>query len=370
MEFRAECLVVGAGVIGLAVARQLAIAGLEVLVVEKEPVFGSATSSRNSEVIHAGIYYPPGSLKAALSIRGRKALYRYLEERAVPHRRTGKLIVATSESQLPALRAIEDRAIKCGVHDLSFIDRKEALDLEPNLECVAALHSPSTGIVDSHALMQSYIADVEAAGGIIAFNTEVVSGVVEADEVHLQMRDRGSGSEFDIRTNLLVNSAGLDAQRLVRSIAGFPAASIPEIFFAKGNYFSVSQRKVFSRLIYPVPVEGGLGVHLTMDLDGNMRFGPDVEWADRVDYSVDALRSAAFYDEIRRYWPALQEGSLAPAYCGIRPKLSGPGQPAADFRIDGPQQHGIKSIVNLFGIESPGLTSSLALAEHVSSLVL
>ncbi|MCW4116745.1 NAD(P)/FAD-dependent oxidoreductase [Aurantimonas sp. MSK8Z-1] len=364
-----DCIVAGAGVVGLAIARRLALAGRQVMVVESADMFGSGTSSRSSEVIHAGIYYPAGSLKAELCVAGRKALYAYAAERGVPHRRTGKLIVATDEAQLPKLEAIMRHAANCGVDDLSLISGEEAVALEPALACVAAVHSPSTGIVDSHVLMQSLLADLEAAGGELVLNTEILSGRLTDGEIRLMTRDRASGETFEVSTALLVNATGLAAAQLAARIDGFPGKHVPQLLYAKGNYFAAPGRSPFSRLIYPVPVDGGLGVHLTFDLAGQIRFGPDVEWIERIDYGVDPARSADFDAEIRRYWPGLPAGGLTPAYCGIRPKLSGPGQPAADFRIDMAATHGVAGIVNLFGVESPGLTASLAIAEHVAAAV-
>ena len=361
-----DCVVAGAGVVGLAIARRLALAGREVLVLEAADHFGSETSSRNSEVIHAGIYYPVGSLKAQLCVAGRKALYAYAAERHVPHARTGKLIVATSEAQVARLGEIKEKAARCGVDDLVLLSGAEAMEMEPALTCVAALHSPATGIIDSHALMQSYLGDLEAAGGQVVFNTTIASGRLEDGGVRLVTRDRASGEETEITTDLLVNAAGLHAQRLAGAVEGFPVDHVPAATYAKGNYFAAPGRTPFERLIYPVPEDGGLGVHLTFDLGGQMRFGPDVEWIDGIDYGVDPDRAAGFYAEIRRYWPGLPDDSLTPAYSGIRSKLSGPGQPAADFRIDGPQVHGVDAMVNLFGIESPGLTASLAIADHVA----
>ncbi|MEF2552816.1 NAD(P)/FAD-dependent oxidoreductase [Aurantimonas sp. A2-1-M11] len=361
-----DCIVVGAGVVGLAIARRLALAGREVLVLEAADHFGSETSSRNSEVIHAGIYYPVGSLKADLCVAGRRMLYDYAAERHVPHARTGKLIVATAEAQVSRLDEIAGKAARCGVDDLALLTGEAAMAMEPALTCVAALHSPSTGIIDSHALMQSYLGDLDTAGGQVVFNTTIVSGRIEDGAVRLATRDRATGEETEITTDLLVNAAGLGAQRLAGAIDGFQSAHVPAAMYAKGNYFAAPGRTPFQRLIYPVPEDGGLGVHLTFDLGGQMRFGPDVEWINGVDYGVDPGRAAGFYEEIRRYWPGLPDDSLTPAYSGIRPKLSGPGQPAADFRIDGPRVHGVDGVVNLFGIESPGLTASLAIAEHVA----
>lgn len=362
-----ECVVAGAGVVGLAIARRLALSGVETLILEAADAIGTETSSRNSEVIHAGIYYAPGSLKARLCVEGRARLYAYAAERNIPHRRCGKLIVATAPEQEAVLETIRQRAAASGVHDLQLLTAAEAREMEPALACTAALHSPSTGIVDSHALMLALLGDAEGAGASLGLNTAIVSGQIAPGEIVLTTRDRASGETFELTTERLVNAAGLGANALVSSLAGFPAARVPPLRLARGCYFSVTGRPAFSRLVYPVPEPGGLGVHLTLDLAGNMRFGPDVEWIDRVDYTVDPARADRFYAEIRRYWPALREGSLAPAYSGIRPKLSGPGDPAADFAIEGPERHGVAGLVNLFGIESPGLTSSLAIAEAVAA---
>jgi len=363
-----DCVVAGAGVVGLAIARALALSGREVLVVEKAAAIGTGTSSRNSEVIHAGLHYAPGSLKARLCVEGRERLYAYCREHGVAHRRTGKLTVAVEPNQLDRLRAIQTNALSCGVGDLELLTRSEAESLEPALTCAAALLSPSTGIVDSQALMLSLRGDAEAAGASFAMLTVVSGASIETDGIRIDTRD-ADGEGFTLKAGALVNAAGLDAQALAGRIEGFPQDLVPPLWLARGNYFALSGRSPFSRLIYPVPVHGGLGVHLTLDMSGSARFGPDVEWIDSVDYTVDPGRSAAFYDEIRRYWPGLADGVLQPAYAGVRPKLSGPGQPTADFIVQGPADHGAGQIVNLFGIESPGLTSSLAIADHVVELL-
>ena len=361
-----DCVVVGAGVIGLAVARQLVLDGHETLLVERQEAFGTGTSSRHSEVIHAGIYYPAGSLKAQLCLRGRELLYEYCAARGIDHRRCGKLIVATQPGQVADLERIAAAARCNGVENLYPIGRDEALRLEPSLQCVAALVSPSTGIIDSHGYMLSLLGDAESKGATLALLSTVsalrpVDGVVElwvSEEPQPLLKARW-----------VVNCAGLHAPELARRIEGFPAAHVPRAWYAKGNYFTLAGRAPFSRLIYPVPEPGGLGVHLTLDLGGQARFGPDVEWIDALDYSVDPRRSEQFYAAIRAYWPKLRDGQLAPAYAGIRPKISGPGEPVADFRIDGPATHGVAGIVNLFGIESPGLTASLAIAECVGEII-
>lgn len=344
------------------------MSGREVVVIEKADAIGTVTSSRNSEVIHAGLYYAPGSLKARLCVEGRRLLYAYCAEHGIGHRRAGKLIVASEPGQADGLQAIEANAKRCGVGDLELLTRGEAESLEPALTCTGALLSPSTGIVDSHALMLSLRGDAEAAGASFAFLTSVAGAAIEAGGIRIDTRD-ASGEGFSLEADTFVNAAGLDAQAVAGRIEGFPRGLIPHQWLARGNYFALPGRSPFSRLIYPVPVEGGLGVHLTLDLAGNARFGPDVEWIDGVDYTVDPGRSAVFYAAIRRYWPDLADGALQPAYAGIRPKLSGPGQPAADFQIQGPADHGAGRIVNLFGIESPGLTASLAIADHVVELL-
>ncbi|WP_137893997.1 NAD(P)/FAD-dependent oxidoreductase [Ramlibacter sp. 2FC] len=360
-----DVVVVGAGVVGLAVARALALQGREVMVLEAADAIGTGTSSRNSEVIHAGIYYPQGSLKAQLCVRGKELLYAYCAERAIAHRRCGKLIVATSEAQRPQLAEIRAKAAANGVPDLAPLTREAALALEPQLECVAALHSPSTGIVDSHALMLSLLGDLEHAGGLLALNSPLRSARVEGAAIVLTAED---GTELAARS--LVNAAGLRATDLARRFAGLDPRHVPRAHYAKGNYFSLSGRSPFQRLIYPVPEAAGLGVHLTLDLGGQAKFGPDVQWVDRPDdLVVDPARGQAFYAEVRRYWPGLPDGALLPGYAGIRPKISGPGQPAADFLIQGPREHGVPGLVNLFGIESPGLTSCLAIGEYVGELL-
>lgn len=360
-----DCVVIGAGVVGLAVGRALALQGREVLVLESEGAIGTGTSSRNSEVIHAGIYYPQGSLKARLCVQGRDLLYAYADARGVPHRRCGKLIVATSDAQVAALRSIQARAAANGVHDLVLIDAAQAQALEPALRCVAALHSPSTGIIDSHALMLSLQGDLEHAGGLLALRSGVASAQVRAEGIVLRMAD---GGEWLCET--VVNAAGLQAPALARRFDGLAPGHVPEAHWAKGNYFVLAGRAPFSRLIYPVPEAAGLGVHLTLDLGGQAKFGPDVQWVDSPDeLVVDPARGEAFYAEVRRYWPALADGALMPGYAGMRPKISGPGEPAADFLIQGPQDHGVPGLVNLFGIESPGLTSSLAIADRVTGLL-
>jgi len=357
-----ECVVVGAGLVGLAVAGALARAGREIVILEAEDAIGTHTSSRNSEVIHAGIYYPKGSLKARACVQGRRLLYDYCASHGVPHRRCGKLIVATDEAQVPELKSIQKRANENGVTDVVEISAGEAMRMEPALHCVAALHSPSTGIVDSHALMLAYLGDAEAAGAMLGLKSSLEKVVFTGQDFELQI------GETRIKTAMLVNSAGLRAPSVARLIDGFPAGKIPPELYAKGNYYSLAGRPPFSRLVYPVPEPGGLGVHVTLDMGGQARFGPDVEWVERISYEVDPRRADRFYAAIRRYWPGLPDGALAPGYAGIRPKISAPGAPAADFVIQGPAEHGLPGLVNLFGIESPGLTASLALADDVVKL--
>jgi L-2-hydroxyglutarate oxidase LhgO len=361
-----DTVVIGAGVVGLAVARALALAGREVVILEAENAIGTGTSSRNSEVIHAGIYYPRGSLKAQLCVEGKRLLYAYCAEHGVPHRRCGKLIVATSEAQRHELDAIRAKAAANGVDDLRLLSRAEALALEPALVCVAALESPSTGIVDSHALMLALQGDAEAHGAMLALCSPVKSGRIEGDHFVLEV----AGDEpMQLAARRVVNCGGLHAQAIAAALQGFPARCVPPTYYAKGNYYSLAGRAPFSRLIYPVPEAAGLGVHLTLDLGRQARFGPDVEWIDHIDYSVDPKRADSFYSAIRRYWPALADHALAPAYSGIRPKLGAPTEPAADFVIQGPREHGVPGLVNLFGIESPGLTASLAIGARVAALM-
>lgn len=357
-----DCVVIGAGVVGLAVARALAANGREVIVLEAAEAIGTSTSSRNSEVIHAGLYYPRGSLKAALCVRGREMLYEYCAARNVAHSRAGKLLVATAPNQIPQLEAILTRGKENGVFDLTRISGSEAQELEPALECVAAVYSPQTGIVDSHQLMLALQGDAEHNGAVIALRSPVESIDATTNGFVVNV---GGEVPTTVRAACIVNSAGLHANALARRIRGLDARHVPPLYLARGNYFSVSSRVPFSRLIYPMPNEAGLGVHLTLDLGGQARFGPDVEWIDSIDYDVDPQRADAFYAQIRSYWPALPDGALQPAYAGIRPKLSGPGEPAADFMIQGAAAHGVRGLVNLFGIESPGLTASLAIAQRV-----
>jgi L-2-hydroxyglutarate oxidase LhgO len=367
-----DVIVVGAGVVGLAVARELAVAGSSVVLIEREGGFGAGVSSRNSEVIHAGLYYPPGSLKAQLCVRGKHLLYEFAQARGVPHRRCGKLIVATSEAELPALDTIASRAAEAGVSDLQRLDRAQCKAIESQVEALAALISPSSGIVDSHALMTALLAEAEAHGALLALR----SPFDRARRAPAGWVVHTAGSEpFEIGCRWIIDAAGIAAQAVALAIESFPGRAIPPQRLAKGHYFALPGRAPFSRLVYPTPVDGGLGVHLTLDLGGQARFGPDVEWLPAatdeaaLDYAVDPTRREAFEASVRRYWPGLPAGALQPAYTGVRPKLSGPGEPAADFVIDGPARHGVPGVVALFGIESPGLTASLAIAERVRAIV-
>ncbi len=360
-----DVVVIGAGVIGLAVARALALQGREVMVLEAADGIGTGTSSRNSEVIHAGIYYPQGSLKARLCVEGKALLYSYCEQRGVGHSRCGKLIVATQVSQLDQLQAIIDKAVANGVFDLRLLTREQAQALEPQLECVAAVHSPSTGIVDSHALMLALQGELEAAGGMVVLNSPLATASCAQGAITLVADD---GTVLQARS--VVNAAGLLAQALARRFAGLAAQHVPPSHYAKGNYFTLAGRSPFSRLIYPVPEAAGLGVHLTLDLGGQAKFGPDVQWVDSPDdLVVDPARGEVFYAEVRKYWPALPDGALQAGYAGIRPKIQAPSGSARDFLIQGPSEHGVTGLVNLFGIESPGLTSALAIGRHVADLL-
>jgi L-2-hydroxyglutarate oxidase LhgO len=361
-----ECVVAGAGVIGLAIARQLSRSGREVLVLDAEGGIGTITSSRNSEVIHAGIYYPHNSLMAQLCVAGRKALYAYCSEHGIPHRDCGKLIVATDAAETDRLAAIRQHAARNGVDDLRLISKAEAYELEPALSCTAALLSPSTGIIDSHSYMLALRGEAEAAGASFAFKAPLEAAATTADGFTL---DVGGSEPLTIGCKLLVNACGLSAPAIARSIKGMPADRVPTAYLAKGNYFSLSRRAPFSRLIYPVPVPGGLGVHLTLDLAGQARFGPDVEWIDAVDYAVDPARAEKFYPAIRRYWPGLPDGALQPSYAGIRPKIVPPAVANQDFIVQGQSEHGVAGLINLFGIESPGLTASLAIADLVAHML-
>jgi len=366
---RVQAVVVGAGVVGLAVARALAQAGRETIVAETQAGIGQGVSSRNSEVIHAGLYYAPGSLKARLCVRGKELLYALCASHGVEHSRCGKLTVANSEDEVRALRALQDRAAANGV-PVEFLSADEAHALEPALRCIAALHSPSTGIVDSHGFMLALQGDLERAGGMVALGSRVVSARLSrrAGEPHVLRFADGT----ELGCDVLVNSASLHAPALARRFEGLDARFVPREWFAKGNYYALSGRAPFTHLIYPAPADAHLGTHLTLDLGGQAKFGPDIEWLDvaapeQIDYAVDPARAEGFYAEVRRYWPELPDGALAPSYSGVRPKIHGPREKAPDFRIDGPALHGVPGLVNLFGIESPGLTSALAIAEHLEA---
>jgi len=361
-----DCIVIGAGVVGLAIARRLGQMGQETLILEREAHFGTITSSRNSEVIHAGIYYPKGSAKARLCLQGKHQLYDYCDRHGVPYRRCGKLIVATDDAQHADLMRIRGAAADNGVTDLRWLERDEALAREPALHCTAALLSPSTGIIDSHAYMLSLLGQAEDGGATLAALSPVTRLRADPDGIALWVEGE---DEPLLKARCVINSAGIDAPAIAACVEGLAESHRPQAYYAKGSYFTLAGRAPFSQLVYPVPEPGGLGVHLTLDLAGQARFGPDVEWVDSPDYSVDIRRADRFYAAIRRYWPGLKDDSLAPGYAGIRPKISGPGQPAADFEIVGPATHGVAGLVNLFGIESPGLTASLAIADEVGDLV-
>jgi L-2-hydroxyglutarate oxidase LhgO len=362
---RTDVVVAGAGVIGLAIARALAMAGREVVIVEREERFGSITSSRNSEVIHAGLYYPRDSLKARLCVEGRRMLYRYCAVRGIAHRGCGKMIFAATAEQVPELEALARRGAENGVDDLQLMSGACVRVIEPELKAKAGLYSPSTGIIDSHGLMLSLLGEAEEHGAVIAYRTEITGAESKGGGIEIRV---GGEEKPSLSANLLINAAGLDAPALARRIGGLPKEAVPPSWLARGCYFTVTGRVPFKRLIYPLPEPGGLGIHLTLDLAGQARFGPDVEWIEKIDYRVDPGRATAFAAAIRRYWPDLDPSRLGPSYSGIRPKLSGPGMPAADFCIRGPSENGGLPVINLFGIESPGLTASLAIAEHVKSL--
>ena len=361
----ADCVVVGAGVVGLAVARTLAVAGREVLLLEGESRIGEHTSSRNSEVIHAGLYYKKGSLRQRLFPRAVHLLYAYCAQHGVPHRRLGKLVVARNAEEAQRLRQHMAHAIAAGVTDLEWLEPDQAQKLEPNLACHAAYLSPSSGIVDSHALMLAYRAELELNRGVVVLRAPVTAGAITSNGIEITV---GGNEPTTLRCKTLVNCAGHGAPALARAIANFPTGAVPLSYFRRGVYFSVTGRP-FKRLIYPIHGPGGMDIHAVIDLAGNVRFGPDAEWVDHLDYSVDPARAEAFYRSIRAFWPGLPDGALSPAYAGIRPKISGPDEPAADFVIAGPADHGVANLVNLFGIESPGLTASLAIGEYVAGLL-
>jgi L-2-hydroxyglutarate oxidase LhgO len=366
MAEQIDCAVIGAGAVGLAIARRLAMDGREVVILEAEDAFGTHTSSRNSEVIHAGIYYPTGSLRARVCVAGRKALYPYCAEHGVNHQRIGKVIVATTEQEIPGLEAYYRQARANGVEDVRMLTREELADMEPAVDCVAGFLSPSTGIIDSHGLMLAYLGDAESNGAALALGSRVASGKVTDDGIMLEV----AGAEsMTLSCRTVINSAGFSAQAVARSITGIAPQTIPPTFYAIGHYYSLAGATPFRRLVYPVARQDWLGVHVTLDLAGRARFGPDFTWIDSIDYTFDASRTEAFGDAIRRYYPALKTEDLQPAYTGIRPKIAGPGDPVPDFIIQGSETHGGRGLVNLYGIESPGLTSSLAIADHVAALL-
>ena len=362
--FRVDAIVAGAGVVGLAIGRRLALAGLETLVIERNGAIGEETSSRNSEVIHAGLYYPAGSLKARSCVDGRALLYRYCEARGVPHRRCGKLMLATANDQLAALEVIWQHASANGVTGLRWMAPEAVSEIEPEIRCRRAFLSPDTGIIDSHAYMQALQADLEQAGGMVVLQTPVHAVQPHPGGLKIVC---GGAEPTEIDTRLFVNATGHGAPTLAAATVGLSSSAVPQQWYAKGNYFSLAGQQPFSRLVYPLPEAAGLGVHATIDLSGRCRFGPDVEWTDS-DHAgaVDPARAAGFYQAIRAYWPALADDTLRPDYAGVRPKLSGPAMPTADFRLDGAEVHGIDGLANLFGIESPGLTASLSLADIVA----
>ncbi|MGH1456340.1 MAG: NAD(P)/FAD-dependent oxidoreductase [Alphaproteobacteria bacterium] len=360
---RVECVVIGAGVVGLAIAAAIARSGQDVIVLEAQDRIGAGVSSRNSEVIHAGIYYPKDTLKASLCVQGKNMLYQYIKDRNIGHKKCGKLIVATQEKQIEQLLQINEKAKANGVDDLTFISKEEAQDIESDLQCHAALHSPSTGIIDTHDFMISLQGDIENNAGSIVFLTLVIGGAINDDGIELKIRSQND--VMTLKAQTVINAAGLGATVIAQAITGFPKDKIPELKYAKGNYFSLIGKHNFKHLIYPVPEEAGLGVHLTLDLDGKARFGPDVEWVDKLDYKVNQTRAKNFSDAIRAYWPDIKDSALVPDYSGIRPKIYWGDKPHTDFIIQGKDEHGIGGLINLFGIESPGLTSSLAIAKYV-----
>jgi L-2-hydroxyglutarate oxidase LhgO len=359
-----DCVVIGAGVVGLAVARRLALAGREVAVIEAEAGIGRHTSSRNSEVIHAGLYYLPGTLKARLSVAGNRALYAYLAEHGVPHRRLGKILIAVTEAEVPTLERLRRLGEANGVADLVSLSAADVRALEPAVVAVRGVLSPSTGILDAGALMRSLRVDLEAAGGTVVLSSPVTGGERTSEGIAL---DVGGAAPTRVLARTVVNAAGLRAPAVARSLSGVDAAVVPPAYFARGHYFALQRPSPFSRLVYPMPAPGALGIHVTLDLAGRARFGPDICWASEASYALDEGREPIFRDAIRRYYPALADGDLAPGYVGVRPKIVPEGAPAADFVVQGPEAHGVRGLVNLFGIESPGLTACLALAEEVAA---
>ena len=370
-----DCVVIGAGVVGLAVAREMALQGRETILLEREAAFGTVSSSRNSEVIHAGIYYPKDSLKAKLCVRGNGLLYEYCRNHQVATQPYGKLIVAADQSQVDSLEAILYKAQNNGVPDVRMISGQQAVAMEPQLHCVSAVLSASTGIIDSHGLMLSYLGGFEDAGGMIAYQSPMVSARLVSQMLGGGFElEIGGSSPMKMRTRLLINCAGLSAPAVASRIEGLDPKYVPKAYFAKGNYFSLSGKSPFKHLIYPIPEPGGLGVHLTLDMGGQAKFGPDVEWLnidseEQINYTVDPVRGNGFYEAVRRYWPGLKDGVLQPDYSGVRAKIVSAGEPAGDFCFDGPLQHGLNGLFNLYGFESPGLTSSLAIALHLEELI-
>jgi L-2-hydroxyglutarate oxidase LhgO len=364
MADRVDCVVVGAGVVGLAVARALAQRGREVLLLEAETQPGTITSARNSGVIHAGLYYTPGSCKARFCVAGNRAMYEYCKSRGVEHQDCGKLIVANGDEEEQVLLHLLERAHVNDVHGVRLVSGTEAHKMEPEVRCTAALHCPTSGIVDQHPYMLALQGDMENAGGTLVCECTVESLSRLADGWLIRT---GGAAATEIEARFVVNSAGLGAVDLLNRIEGYPGEKIPTMHLGRGNYFTVAARSPFKHLIYPVPHAAGLGIHATLDLGKRVRFGPDVEWIDRIDYSVNVTRAPLFYDAIRRYWPKLADGALVPDYTGIRPKLHGPGEPQPDFRIESVADHGLPGLVNLLGIESPGLTSSLAIGDYAAS---
>ena len=370
-----DCVVIGAGVVGLAVAREMALQGRETILLERENAFGTISSARNSEVIHAGIYYPKDSLKAKLCVQGNRLLYEYCRDHQVATQPYGKLIVASDEAQIDDLRAILYKAQNNGVPEIKFISGEEAKALEPNLKCSAAILSSTTGIVDSHGYMLSLLGGFEDAGGMVAYQSPLISAKPIGDKAQNgYLLEVGGADGMQIQTQLLINCAGISAPAVAQKIEGLSKGQIPKAYFAKGNYFSLSGKSPFNHLIYPIPEPGGLGVHLTLDMGGQAKFGPDVEWLDidqedQIDYTVDPKRGDGFYEAVRRYWPGLKDGSLQPDYSGVRAKIVPPNSPAGDFCFSTPQEHKMQGLYNLYGFESPGLTSSLAIARYLEAQI-
>ena len=366
MTEKTDCIVIGAGVVGLAIARHLAMAGRDVIILEAEDTYGSHTSSRNSGCIHAGINYPPGSLKARLNLRGKELLYRYCPEHGVGHKMIGKLVAIVDQEKIPKLLALKEKSASIGLDEMYMMTGEEARELEPNLHCVAALHSPTSGIVDQPELMTAYLGDAEDHGAVLALNAPVLSGRATADGITLSV---GGADTMEIACNLCINAAGHGATEIARTIDGVPPDTVPEMILARGCYFVLPSKKPFTRMIYPLPDEHDVALHISPDMGGMVRFGPDTEFVDSVDYTVGLDRAPFFYEAARRFWPDIEDGDLEPGYAGVRPKLSRARAGDNDFVIQGADVHGLDNLVNLFGIESPGLTSSMAIAEYVAALV-